>query len=471
MRVGRVVLLVLGCLGVLVGLGSLAAGGGLGWGLTQRDDRGFFQTRTEAFRTDTAALTTDTLDIWTDWPVDGDLATVRLRVRRTDDAPVFVGIARADDVDRYLADVAHDRVDNLRTDPFRVDYTRLPGTREPATTPARQAFWVARAAGAGEQEITWPVRGGHWAVVVMNGDGSRGVDVRASVGGKFSLLVPIMIGLLVFGVVSIIGGVILIVLGIRGMRGPPAAPGAGDTEPAVGTAAPFAAATTSTERTEDAAARRDYPVRITGRLEGEPSRGLWLVKWLLAIPHFIVLFFLWIAFVVLTVVAGVAILFTGRYPRGIFDFNVGVMRWSWRVSFYGYSALATDRYPPFSLEPDPTYPADLEVDYPEHLSRGLVLVKWWLLAIPHYIVVGLLTSGAWWSVTDDRTGTWLWTVTPSGGGLIGLLALFAGVVLLFRARYPRDLFTLLMNANRWVYRVLGYAALMRDEYPPFRFGE
>src|SRR5450755_4189641 len=113
------------------------------------------------------------------------------------------------------------------------------------------------------------------------------------------------------------------------------------------------------------------------------------VKWLLIIPHVVVLFFLWCAVTVLTVVAGFAILFTGRYPRAIFDFNVGVMRWTWRVGFYTTSAFGTDRYPPFSLEPDPSYPADLQIDYPRHLSRGLVLVKWWLLAIPHYLVVAV----------------------------------------------------------------------------------
>jgi hypothetical protein len=208
-----------------------------------------------------------------------------------------------------------------------------------------------------------------------------------------------------------------------------------------------------------------YPLRLEGELDSRLSRWLWLVKWLLVIPHVIVLVFLWIAFVVLWLVSLFAILFTGRYPRGIFDFNVGVMRWTWRVAFYSYEALGTDRYPPFTLAEVPDYPARLSVEYPESLSRGLVLVKWWLLALPHYLVVSIFAGGAWAGL-NAASDDWAWT---SGGGLIGLLVFIAGVVLLFTGRYPTPIFDFVMGMNRWVFRVCAYAALMTDEYPPFRF--
>jgi hypothetical protein len=206
------------------------------------------------------------------------------------------------------------------------------------------------------------------------------------------------------------------------------------------------------------------PVRVEGDLDTPLNRWLPLVKWALAIPHYIVLVFLWIAFFVLTVIAFFAILFTGRYPRGIFDFNVGVLRWTWRVGFYSYSALATDRYPPFSLEDDPEYPARLDVAYPEHLSRGLVLIKWWLLAIPQYIIVAIFAGGgaAAWS---DTSGSWTWA---GSGGLIGLLVCFAGIALLFTTRYPKTIYDFVLGMNRWCFRVGAYVALMTDVYPPFR---
>ena len=202
-----------------------------------------------------------------------------------------------------------------------------------------------------------------------------------------------------------------------------------------------------------------YPVRVEGHLDGQPSRWIWLVKWLLALPHFVVLVFLWVAFVLLSVVAWFAILATGRYPRPIFDFNVGVLRWTWRVEYYAYGALGTDRYPPFTLRDVPDYPAGLDVPYPEHLSRGLALVKWWLLALPHYLVVAVFAGGGVWAIgRGDETGV----------GLIGILVLIAAIALTATGRYPRGIFDLVLGMNRWVLRVCAYAALMTDAYPPFR---
>src|SRR5436190_23749317 len=169
-----------------------------------------------------------------------------------------------------------------------------------------------------------------------------------------------------------------------------------------------------------------YPLRLEGMLAPRLSRWLWLVKWLLAIPHLIVLVFLWIAFATISVIAFFAILFTGRYPRALFDFNVGVLRWTWRVGFYSYSALGTDKYPPFTLKDLPDYPARLEIEYPESLSRGLVLVKWWLLALPHYLVIAVFVGGAWAGSGIDRL--------YGGGGLVGLLVHFAGIMLLLTSR-------------------------------------
>ena len=197
-----------------------------------------------------------------------------------------------------------------------------------------------------------------------------------------------------------------------------------------------------------------YPVSLSGELDPNLSRWLWLVKWLLAIPHFVILLFLWIGFLLSTIIAFFGILFTGRYPPGLFNFNVGVLRWHWRVAFYCESVLGTDRYPPFSLKPA-DYPATLEIEYPERMSKGLVLVKWWLLAIPHYLILVVVQGGS----------------TPRFGGLNAVLVVIAAIGLLFTGRYSQDIFRLVVGINRWSMRVTAYASLMTDRYPPFRLEE
>jgi hypothetical protein len=477
MRTGRWIMVVVGSLVALLGFGLLLGGGALGVGyLTARDDDGFFTSPTERYEADGHALTSEPVTITDieDLPTflgPDDLGRVRIRGTHSADDALFIGVGPADAVDSYLSGVSRAEVTQVDFAPFSARYRTTEGGA-PATPPGEQPFWAASVEGDGRQELTWDVEDGRWAVVVMNADGSAGVAADVQVGGRLDILGPIAVGLLVGGIVFLAIGVPLLVAGAVGLgsaRPPqpmgPTAPGTPPGSPGQAPAAAASAAPTASRRDEPA-----YPARLVGALDPPLSRWLWLVKWLLAVPHAIVLFFLWIALGVLTVVAGVAILFTGRYPRGIFDFNVGVLRWTWRVGFYAYSALGTDRYPPFTLART-DYPADFDVEYPERLSRGLVLVKWWLLAIPHYIIIAIfggglgVNAGLFTWAEDDR---WSPFVLQGGGGLIGLLVLVAGVFLLVRNRYPSGLFDFVMGLNRWVYRVVAYVTLMTDAYPPFR---
>ena len=183
-----------------------------------------------------------------------------------------------------------------------------------------------------------------------------------------------------------------------------------------------------------------YPLRFDIEYPEQLSRWLIFVKWLLAIPHFLILYALSSVANIITFIAFFAILFTGRYPRGLFDFVVNIYRWQENV--FAYYALFRDEYPPFSWEAG-KYPVTFEVDYPESLSRWMIFVKW-LLAIPHIIVLLFLYIVAL---------------------VVWVIVWFA---ILFTGRFPRGLFDFLVGVSRWSLRVNAYALLLlRDDYPPF----
>jgi uncharacterized protein DUF4389 len=207
-----------------------------------------------------------------------------------------------------------------------------------------------------------------------------------------------------------------------------------------------------------------YPVQVRAERTAPPGRWLWLVKWLLLIPHYILLVFLSLAFVVVTLVAYVAVVFTGRYPAGLREFNLGVLRWGWRVGFYGYEVLGTDRYPPFTLADVPDYPAGVRVDPPERIRRWLPFVAW-LLAFPHLLILAGLAGGGWQLYNNgDLT-------VSAPVGLVAAGVLVAAVALLVTGRYPPGLYDLLVGVGRWGLRVVAYVALLTDAYPPFRLDQ
>ena len=187
------------------------------------------------------------------------------------------------------------------------------------------------------------------------------------------------------------------------------------------------------------AAAPSYPVTYDVEYPAELSRWLIFVKWLLAIPHLVILYLLTIALSVVTFIAFFAILFTKRYPRELFDFAVNINRWT--ENAYAYIYLLRDEYPPFSWEPG-QYPVTYDVQYPEELSRWLIFVKW-LLAIPHLIILVFLIIGQAFAL---------------------FVAFFA---ILFTKRFPEGLFRFVVGVDRWRVRVNAYLNLMRDEYPPF----
>lgn len=453
------VALVVGTLLALFGAGGVIGGVASAVVGSQQGSEGYFSSGTREFTTTSYALSSPPAQLGVE-TIPFDLGSIRLSAASA--APggqVFIGIGPKTAVDSYLNGVHATVITGVETQPFRVSYSDVPGQAAPGL-PAEQGFWAVQASGSGKQQVTMDLRSGDWVAVIMNADASPGVTVNMAAGFHSELFGSIAPALLIGGAVVLIIGAGLIALGAVGL---------GRRVPSSRQTVPGRRAEGDVAPPPEHAYAKNYPARLSGQLDLQLSRGLWLVKWLLTFPHLIVLFFLWFAVAITTIIAGVAILFTGRYPRPLFNFAVGVLRWNWRVTFYAYAALATDRYPPFTLAAT-EYPADFEVDYPRQLSRGLVLVKWWLLVLPHLLIVAIFTGAAWsmWG----QSGGWQSDYGRTAGfSLLGLLVLIAAVVLLFTGRYQRPLFDLIMGINRWIYRVATYALLLRDEYPPFRLDQ
>jgi hypothetical protein len=188
-----------------------------------------------------------------------------------------------------------------------------------------------------------------------------------------------------------------------------------------------------------------YPARLGIEAPLQVRNWRPLVNWFLAIPHYLILYALRILRQVLTIIAFFTILFTRKIPESIFNMIVMTRRYGWRVS--SYVLWMRESYPPFSFtasaQDDGVDPAWLSIDYAPELNRWLVLVKWWLLAIPHYIVLMFLSIGAI---------------------VVALIAFFA---VLFTGKYPQGMRSFLIGVSRWSLRVYTYAGLLRDEYPPF----
>jgi hypothetical protein len=208
---------------------------------------------------------------------------------------------------------------------------------------------------------------------------------------------------------------------------PPSEP-AGPTEPA---AAPPAS--------------EAYPVVVDCERQDEYNRFLPLVKWLLALPHYIVLFFLVIGVFFAKIIAFFAVIITRNYPQGIFGFVTGVLRWSWNVNAYVF--LLTDRYPPFSLEQEADHPVEFEIAYPaDGVARWRPLVQW-LLIIPFAIVAAVLVAVA---------------------EVVALIGVF---VILFTKNLPEGMFKLILIPFRWQFRGYVYSMFMVTRYPPFEWEE
>ena len=189
---------------------------------------------------------------------------------------------------------------------------------------------------------------------------------------------------------------------------------------------------------------RVYPVSAAADLQESYVRFLPLVKWLLLIPHYFALFFLAIGAAVVAFISFFAVLFTGSYPRGMWDYMVGFYRWTLRVT--AYLLLMTDRYPPFSLATSEDDNVFLSAEYPPSVERWRPFVAW-LLIIPYLIIASLLLAVA---------------------QICSILAFFT---IIFTKRIPEGIFDIMRVGLNWQMRANFYSYWLYTEYPPFSWDD
>jgi hypothetical protein len=201
---GRLAAVVAGGLTLLLSATAALGGAGLTWASSKQDDAGYYTTSTERIATTTNAIATDDLDVD---GVPGALGKIRINVSSANGKPVFAGIARTRDVDAYLLNSAHTTLTDVDVDPFEPTYEHAFGTGTPAP-PAAQRFWAATSDGA--RPLDWKVKDGTWSVVVMNADGSAGIDTRVSAGASLPWLDELeAVGWIAAAVLLALGGGLL----------------------------------------------------------------------------------------------------------------------------------------------------------------------------------------------------------------------------------------------------------------------
>src|SRR5919106_2149914 len=210
-------LLIVGVILAFVGLGALVGGARAVMAYQDRDAAGYYATSTESFATDSYAMSSppEFSGMGPDVLYARDLVgTIRVTGESSASrTPLFIGIGPADDVAAYLDGVGHDEVSDIEVSPFSAEHSAQPGGA-PAEAPTDQTFWTESVSGAGTQSLTSDMPAGEWSVVVMNADGSAGVDANISVGATLPIIGWIAPSALVIGGVLFLAGIILVLLGL-----------------------------------------------------------------------------------------------------------------------------------------------------------------------------------------------------------------------------------------------------------------